>query len=806
MSRNNLNRELVDWEQQLASIIERSDQNLHHLTSEFNRTKSSHPRPSSESHNNAMKHIKSTNRRVEGTYEKAAHDAFNTAVTMNHQKVQPHTSEGHPRIVLGLETERMLNDKLKSTSRAIDALRDQICIIADECKALNSHLARTERRVDVICHDVDSKGNAMNSIEAQLASDIDHLKREMITMLKNSELNCRKTISSSLRDSVHADIIEEMNDKLGALKTSLVNSSVPNAVKASFEKHALTQRKETVDLITKIVTITVQELSADLENSIATKVEQLRDEVAASATDANNHDLEELGRSVVSLRNDISHLKEETQPPIDSMSNKLTECEQRLIKLQASQGRNDADIMSAFDYLSQHKDLIKGMQQSILTKEDVQIIAEQIIDEKDNIFNKTDTDDFVDGQTLQSKLESIRQPMTDQFRELDSMSSLQNIETKVETLEDDFKRRLGVVLDVVESLEHRTQVLESSSVSTDMLFEIKDAFSASKSDISKLINDTAEQSTADVSRLRNDVTTIAERLNALEVQFSNTRDDNNVNSVDAPPVSSSDEDILARRLTELRTTLLDAKEQSQHELTNHPEERHSVVSFMEPVIKSPEALLSKPEDFMSPCVHLLGLGSPGSIATSDSLSITSPRRSPSANGVSSPLAARTETKMTESSLTDSSDPVDESCDANSPRSESPPIVVGSISTSDALSLCGDITVSNVSDTSLVNSGSEQIPPSSDLAAVPDANHGNTNRPPTPPTCTDAADTPRDDTSSILGSIGTWDEIECVSNSSPVKVHNPRHGVLAMNTVDNDVYDRWEHVLTELGGITEGAHL
>lgn len=148
MTRNNRNKELIDWEQQLSSIIDRTDENLRHLTSEFNRAKS----------NQAMK-ARSTSRRIEGSND-----------ALNRQKINHHSQEGHSRLALSVETERVMNEKLKPISLAIDALRDQICNVADECKALNGQSARVERRLDAACYDIDRRSSVINDIVSTISS------------------------------------------------------------------------------------------------------------------------------------------------------------------------------------------------------------------------------------------------------------------------------------------------------------------------------------------------------------------------------------------------------------------------------------------------------------------------------------------------------------------------------------------------------------------------------------------------------------------------------------------------------------
>jgi chromosome segregation ATPase len=87
--------------------------------------------------------------------------------------------------------DRLVNDKFKCTSIAIDALRDQLVILADEVRQLNRNATSQERRVDVLCHDADSRRGTINIMEAHmqeensriksLGMEMERLKQEMAT-------------------------------------------------------------------------------------------------------------------------------------------------------------------------------------------------------------------------------------------------------------------------------------------------------------------------------------------------------------------------------------------------------------------------------------------------------------------------------------------------------------------------------------------------------------------------------------------------------------------------------------------------
>jgi hypothetical protein len=108
---------------------QRSDRNLNHLSVEYNRARNAQPlkQPANDKQCN--------NEKMEGTYEAAAYNAFNAAVTRD--RPPSRQSEGQSRISLGLEVDRALKQKLSSTSKAIDSLRDQVSLLSNEVKEVS---------------------------------------------------------------------------------------------------------------------------------------------------------------------------------------------------------------------------------------------------------------------------------------------------------------------------------------------------------------------------------------------------------------------------------------------------------------------------------------------------------------------------------------------------------------------------------------------------------------------------------------------------------------------------------------------
>jgi hypothetical protein len=628
--------------------------------------------------------------RIEGHYEKAAYDAFNATIARPMSRSSEDEVLRRMKISTSQTIERLLNDKLTSTSRAIDALYDQISNVANEIQCVNESLASRDRRIDVVCHDFDTQRLKVNNIEAQFATEI-----------------------GRIRESVERDI-SKTEERL---------------------------KQNIVDIVTKSVFGCVNEIHEQLTKKLESKVKR-----AESS----------LEQTVAKLSNDIRDERRESALQVESILDRVVRLEEIVI----------------------------SRQKELMTTEKVRDIVDEMIDAKEsNIFNAC-TDEFVDIHTLKSELKSVRSEYMQQIADLSARLSsaqadgeklsaiiedMQQFESRVDELEDSFKHRLNDMLDVVESFEHRVQCLESGDASKEMVSELRDSLVAQKFELLHAINEARDQSNTDVCQVKRELTAVSKQLKEIELRSISSRhsvckedDSRNVKSggdgVDL-------DDSLVQRLSGLRTALTDAKELAHTNSKQH---------------------LPEPQ-ILSPCIHLMGLGSPFSVATADSLSLTSPRRSPDnllAYGANNDCISTLQNYGDEPGI-------ETSAFVHTPRSESSAAMVGSISTTEALSICQEPTSGCRDDDVIVQSPRASLLNEEDCQSCENIAQvlGTTND--------EGCHLSLQEAQSETGSIISYDEIVSVDESMSAYQTNKRHALCTMDTVDIDVYEMWEMVLTEL---------
>ena len=892
----------VDWEKQLASIIERSDRNLHQLSSEYSKVKASKSQQHEYNANampvNTLQHMQAAgsqprniNHRVDGTHERAAYNAFNAAITRPPSRSSDEEIMKRVEVRMIQTVETALNKKLVSTSKAIDALRDQICLVSSEVRDLNNQASRTsnsiiaqERRLDVICHDFDTKHGEINSIE-------DRIKRELKYLLHSSESNMKTNLTTSIRGTVLDELGTDQKGRLAAMKSSLMNT-ITDAVKTeinrlekqclgvidtngkqlatnlkqSMNEQADAQRKEVVEIITKIITVTAAELEKNMMSEVAKKLEQMMtSEVASSNIDvANLHETVEL------LKNDLTTKASQA----DSFSRDMTQLEERMNAVRDKQRKNDADIMSAFSYISEHKQLINSTNEKLFNREDVKIIVQEELDERENIFNDS-TDHFVDNLRLKSEVELAKSELMDTLKtkfidfdqkmstietNLTSMSTVKtdviNLEGRIDELEDDFKNKLNAMLDVVESFEQRVQDLESGDNPEMILAGFQEALVQSKSEFVATANEIRDQSKEDVLQIRTDLQRICKQLDEIDTHYMRSHSDNE-------GTKSNGHGSMENSLRELHATLVEAKhlgwDNDGHDTagsilnSSPPQQKQMQQPAIMPLVPSNNV----PEDVTSPRVHLMGLGSPGSITTSDSISLTSPRHFSVVNETKGNIPDTDPKRLTftprESASASSSSKcgkdisqnkkdleADMSMHSNRSNETDTPTDTprsygsqeGSISTAEALLLCGEIeSVNNLQSMENYHLFSGNTTPqgegSSNIGSITSFDQAetltNVNAAPimstteplrcvTDNNSTSASSSSprneqlelptinsslRDDGSSIPGSITSFDDVEFVSNQLSVAQQIARREKLIIQSVDLNAYEQWEQVLTEL---------
>jgi hypothetical protein len=250
---NDMNMGESTLEDRLATIIDKSSKDLYNISTDYYSQKKewegslhSQSRPSrcaslllsspvkgSCMFDHIVKEIE--NRTPCGPYQQAAVSAFRAARNgSRHHSMggctaaaeDSHTLESR----IQQNVDRLVNDKLKCTSIAIDALRDQLVILADEVRQLNRNATSQERRVDVLCHDADSRRGTINIMEAHmqeensriksLGMEMERLKQEVATKaslvdvktgLKSTRLKSNHSLSD-LKAQLKRDNITVMNE------------------------------------------------------------------------------------------------------------------------------------------------------------------------------------------------------------------------------------------------------------------------------------------------------------------------------------------------------------------------------------------------------------------------------------------------------------------------------------------------------------------------------------------------------------------------------------------------------------------
>ena len=419
-------RQHPDWEQQLASIIEKSNKNLTHVKFEYNKIKQNtptyassalHPPPppapaQSQSRARSYTNLAEPRRvkeKAEGTHERPALHSFNSAI------IRPLTASAEDDIMRRVEirmrqcVERQLHEKLTSTALAIDSLRDQLCAVADDFRELNNQTSRVtrsiasqERRIDVLSHDVDSKSCAINNVEAHLNDEISRIKQfvaqslekdlstkvshqQVKSAIESSELNMKMSIASIERNVTGKlnNIGTELSKSLQGLaneETSKVEQRCLGILKSNMERFVTTvnqnydaqaskQRQEMVDTVTRIVALSVTEveksLTKQLKQRIEVNVEELKNQLANTPS-ASNEEVKSLKQTIATMRNELAIVKaelEQSRSNDQNLSDTMTKVKERVNSLHTSYERNDADIASLFESLAHQEAMVQGLKE-----------------------------------------------------------------------------------------------------------------------------------------------------------------------------------------------------------------------------------------------------------------------------------------------------------------------------------------------------------------------------------------------------------------------------------------------------------
>eukprot|EP01082_Thalassiosira_pseudonana_P005445 g5082.t1 g5082 contig18:601648-604748(-) len=585
---------VVDWEMQLASIIEKSNKNLLKLTSEYDAIKSKrqqqntsysqpllyHPhRPSA-----VQQHVEQSahNPPQPGPHQKAAIAAFHATGV---KRPISRSSEDD----LLRRAERIVNDKLTTTSRAIDALRDQVDILANEVRQLNKEaatkakgIASQERRIDVLCHDFDSRREVINSIEEHMidvadwrksvGSEISGLKQSLVQQgrdlstratsselkagLESSELSFTTAVaplSSILRqvNTMTGFIERDIEEKIRPIEANLIET-IRDVVKIEYESLEGRFEDKLKDEVMQRLTNEIEVMKATVEpkrqkNDVSRHhLEQLLKNIVATNTQLK----EELQGGLSLVRDELKQAtsryaqfvsKKEAATLLESCRNSLAEkislLEQQLTSA-CSCKENDEVISSIADSILSHNSLLQSMK----SEHDRMANAMQLFATKEEVVNisKQESDNFIQQLLDDRVCSEVRSDINAMKTQLESDQSTE-VSSKlnaVQSLCESLSESLGIVQD----LEARVESIETNF--KDRLNQMQDVVegfdlrvqSVERSnstinpqilselrdsmDLERFVSVIDERLQKEVKVLRSEMTNVSEKMNDIERRHS----------------------------------------------------------------------------------------------------------------------------------------------------------------------------------------------------------------------------------------------------------------------------------------------
>jgi len=324
-----------------------------------------------------------------GPHQRAALKAF-------HATTRRPLSRGTTR---SSNVDRHVEEKLKSSSLAIDALRDQLVALSDEVRQLNRTKQLQQKRIDGLVDIVYSLDN----------TEIGHIKQAVDEKVSIVDLD---TAIAKERQKMMVEINtlmdrqqQQISQSTQAFQRNLVDT-VQQAVKeeaAQIEKKCLDavqklkDDKGYVKLITQIVTEASVEIESKLRANMSSKLENLLAEKRQQDTTLISRQVKEImGSDLADIRKLLKQtaMKQASFIDTDKAEAMIQSCtstlEEKLMDVLSTNNKaKEETLLSIEDSLSKHKLAIKHeldkISQTIITKQ----VADAIVTDRcDHVFDR----------------------------------------------------------------------------------------------------------------------------------------------------------------------------------------------------------------------------------------------------------------------------------------------------------------------------------------------------------------------------------------------------------------------------------
>jgi hypothetical protein len=251
----------------LNSIIDKTNNDLHHLSLEYN------------SQNNRTTTC--------GPHQKAARNAF---------RALTRTGSAAIGITNRKKVDRpVVDDDRVSTSRAIDALLDQVLALANEVRELNRTASSNERRVEGLCHNVEGIDLELGRMKQDITSkaSLNDVTAGLESTRRGSALSINAALSP-LQAQLKIDIVaamNEVNDVRAMLQKQISDhlDTISNTTQA-FQKNLmetmkmvvkeeakagiLRAEKECVIMISQTIAKAVTEIESNLSKDLDDRIDK----------------------------------------------------------------------------------------------------------------------------------------------------------------------------------------------------------------------------------------------------------------------------------------------------------------------------------------------------------------------------------------------------------------------------------------------------------------------------------------------------------------------------------------------------
>jgi len=413
-----------------------------------------------------------------GPHQRAALKAF-------HATTRRPLSRGTTR---SSNVDRRIDEKLKSSSLAIDALRDQLVALSDEVRQLNRTKQLQEKRIESLVDIVRSMDNS---------SEIGSIKQAVDEKVSIVDLD---TAIAKERQKMMSDfntLMDRQQQQISQSTQAFQRNLVDTIQQALKEESAQTERKcldavqklkddkGYVKLITQIVTEASVEIEANIRHNMTTKLEKALAEKRREDTALISRQVKEImGSDLADIRTLLKQtaMKQASFIDVDKaeamIKSYTSTLEEKIVGMLSTNNKDKDDaLLSTEESLSRHKTSMKQelnkISQTIITKQ----VADAIVNDRcDQMFDRcmkviNDSSNQFDNKmsAISSKLQACANSedvihLAHQQAALgesltSSMEVVDRFESKLDELGQSFGGKMSTMLDVVESCNERSRQL-----------------------------------------------------------------------------------------------------------------------------------------------------------------------------------------------------------------------------------------------------------------------------------------------------------------------------------------------------------